>query len=224
MRFVDADDSHSVSGVRRTGFKEDYRLNWDSIGLHAFLILEGSTESEVSLGAESETAETLKQRIAETGDALIRNGYLSLPEPGIILHSIRFSELKQKGGFEVRGRPGVYAVYGWSTDGGDDTVYVPNAGNIIRLRVDITVEECPVMESKGLFHKHEEYSGYHKVTVPKGVPGIRSNSLYYTVDVNGYLYPFPDEVVAKGGSFYVRCPEGNLLRFYATDKEGIRIR
>ena len=224
MRFFETDDSHSVSGIRRAGTKGNYCLNWDSSGLQAFLVLMGNSESAVSLGPNVGNPDGLKKHIAMNQKALLNNRYLFLPQFGITAYVIKFSEMKQRGGFEVQERPGVYAVYGWSSDDAEESVFVPETGNIMKLTVEITIEQCPVMKLKGLFHKCEEYSGYHKVTVVRGVPDLESNLLYYTVDSNHYMYPFPNEIVSNGGSFYVKCAEGGTIKFGVINGDGIRIR
>ena len=78
-------------------------------------------------------------------------------------------------------------------------------------------------EKKGLFKKTDVYSGYHKITVKKGISGIKGD-LFYTVSSMPYRFPFPKEVLNKGGSFYVKCPEDGRIEFDTKNREGIRIR
>ncbi len=223
MRFVAADADHGINTIQRSGAMGDYHLNWNSVGLENFMIVVGKAKEDVLVDVNNIQTSKLYNLLLKSKSDLAIKDLLTFPEQDIYVYTISFAQLKQKGGFNVNGRPGVYAIYGYCVENDSYTIYVSD-NNTFNLKVDVNIIDVPVKKEKGLFKKTEYYAGYRKVTVEKGVKGLKGNSIYYTVNNGVYRYPFPDEVVINGGSFYVKCPEMGNLEFGTTNKEGISIR
>ena len=223
MIFKKGTDEYSVQSIRRTGASGDHSLTWESSGLEYFLVIVGDTSENVQISLDQSFPCQIREALWDAERQLLEEDSITFSNINVSVFKVSFSQLKQKGGFSANGRPGIYAVYGFVPDANECIVYV-SENNQMRFTVDVSIEDVPLTYSKGMFKKKEVYSGYHKVSIKSGVPGLKGNSLYYTVTKNNYKYPFPDEVVSDGGSFFVKCAENESVRFGTTNNDGIRIK
>lgn len=223
MKFVKADSSHNISAIQKSGSVGNYHLNWDSVGLELFIVAVGENSKDVSINVDNIAGNKLCSLLNEADmDLINRESIVSLSH-GLTIYAVTFAQLKQKGGFNVNGHPGVYAVYGCAVNNDSITVYVSEDA-VFRLSVEVNIDDAPVIKQKGLIRKVNYYAGYRKVTIQKGVRGLKGNSVYYTIDNEPYKYPLPDEIISNGGSFYVKCSETSNIKFDTNNKDGIRIR
>lgn len=222
MIFQKTTNECSIQSVRRTGSAGDHSLTWDSCGLEEFLVVIGDTEENVRISFDT-AASQIKEQLQNNEKQLLKQENITFSNIGVTVYRVSFAQLKKNGGFSANGRPGIYAVYGFVSNSSESTVYV-SENNCMRFTVDISIEDVPVTCLKGLLKKKKVYSGYHRVSIKSEIPGLKSGALYYTVAQNAYKYPFPEEIVSNGGSFFVKCAENENLRFGTTNNDGIRIK
>ena len=223
MNFIFADTNHDINTIQRSGSIGNYRLNWSSVGLENFMIVVGESTNDVFVDPNNVENSKLYNLLVDSEEELKTKDFLMFINDGIRVYTITFAQMKQRGGFNVNGTPGVYAIYGYKLEEDIFTFYV-SENNTFKLSVDVNIVDRPVLKEKGLLRKTQCYAGYRKVTVQNGVKGLKGNAIYYTVNNSIYRYPFPDEVLNDGGSFYVKCPETGTITFGTTNKDGIRIR
>lgn len=222
MQFFVTDDNHNISAVSRVGTSGNYNLHWDTRGLGAFLIIAGDTEAEVSLKEDADN--NLRETLNQNESSLFEQRRLKLDLKNTMAYIIDFAELRRKGGFALKERPGVYAVYGCDNKDGEWNIYIPERNNTIQHKIDIEIKVNPVMEEKGLFKKTPVYTGFCRVTIPRGIEGIGKGAIYYIVGANNYKYPVPQEIIAKGGSFFVKCANDEQVEFGTDNRDVIRIK
>lgn len=223
MNFIFADANHDINAIQRSGSIGDYHLNWNSVGLKNFMIVVGENVNDVLVDPNDVGNSKLYGLLVDAKSELKTKDLLVFANDGICVYTITFAQLRQRGGFNVNGKPGVYAIYGYTLEDDVFTFYV-STNNTFKLSVDVNIDDKPILKEKGLLKKVQYYAGYHKVTVQNGVKGLKGNSIYYTINNGVYRYPFPDDVLNNGGSFYVKCPETGSITFDTTNKDGIRIR
>ena len=218
MNFQITDNIHTISSISRKGTNGDYLLDWNSTGLQKFLVLVGKKECDVLL---NDNNEKLKDYISENINIILEKEEINIPENNISAFIVDFSTLKRCGGYNVKGRPGTYAVYGIDED--EMVVYIPQINNTFQIKIDIAIKDIPLKEEKGLFKKTQVYTGFHKVIIERGVSNIEKGALFYKVMGSDYRYPIPQEIIANGGTFFVKCTENEQIEFGTTDREGIKI-
>ena len=223
MIIQNSTEDKRVKNVRKTATAGENGITWDSTGLNDFIVLIGDSNERVVIKDEfSEVVDYLSSVQAE----LIEKEAVSIPTTSITAYRVSFAQLKQQGGFSANGKPGVYAVYGVDIKNGEMVLYVQE-NNLLQVAISITINIAPVYSSKrafGIFKTGEKYSGYKEISILKAVPGVSGNSLYYMVGSKPYKYPFPDDTVKNGGSFYVKCNENENITYSTINKEVIRFR
>lgn len=218
MEFRQTDTNHYIGSVSRKGSLGDYYLTWKAVGIENFLIIQGISREKVVIKGDEEIIKIIESNMEQ----LEEQGRLEISEAKLSMYLANFSELKRNGGFRVKEKPGIYAVYGIDLD--NHVIYTPESGNIFQLKIDIEIKCTPVMREKGLIKKKLEYSGYQEIQIVKGVKFIEPNSIFYTISENDYKYSVPNEVIREGEKFFVQCPRECKIEFYTNHRNGINIK
>lgn len=221
MQFLNVDQEHGVSGVSRTGSSGSYRLSWNSVGLNAFLVVSGRNMESLLLSPEK--GNHLSDLLEEEEYRISSQGSVDFMEEHVEVRVVEFSKMKQQGGFPIPERPRAYAVYGLEYEGEECRIYIPSGHNTFRFSVEVNLEDMPVRGEKGLFRKTPYYTGYHRIRLTKEIPDMEEGTVFYTVDSQPFRYPVPAEIMNKGGSFYIRCPENARIDFSSGNNSGVRI-
>lgn len=218
MEFRQTDTNHYIGSVSRKGSLGDYYLTWKAVGIENFLIIQGISREKVALNGNEELIKIIESNLEQ----LEERGRLEISEEKLSMYLANFSELKRNGGFRVKEKPGIYAVYG--IDLNNHFIYIPESGNTFQLKIDIEINCTPVMIEKGVIKKRQEYSGYQEIKIVKGVKFIEPNSIFYTVSENDYKYSIPNEVIREGKKFFIQCPRECKIEFYTNNRNGINIK
>lgn len=223
MEIIKEDDMHRVEGLKKEGISGNYRLNWEKKGIEQFLVVSAPNKNDVIL-CSNEKLNTLFDRISES---IINNRIITLDDTTFFY--INFSELRKNGGLSIKEKPGYYAVYGCNIENHSlkSIYYTFGKENIINISVDIKInQENSYKEVKkgllGLRGKEQIYTGYKRITVPKGINGISEYSVTYYAGNGKYAFPCPREVLENGGSFFIKADEKEDIRF-TSNNSGIRI-
>lgn len=221
MISVKSDSSKSIYNIGRAGAETDFRLNWTSRGFELFLVLSSTHSEDADLtGVQAgKILDTLNSVFEELRDDV------NLKHSDMRIRLVSFVQLKKNGGVQLEGEPGFYAVYGAErTDGQHITVYVDEGAttksHILRILRDIEVTEAPHMVQEGFLHKKSTYSGYHQISVKGPQAGLSGGVLNYSV--GPYTYPFPDEVLTRGGTFFVKMNEMDAIQI-TTENLGLNV-
>lgn len=218
MVFRQTDTNHYIGSVSRKGSLGDYYLTWKAVGIESFLIIQGISRRKVELNDNEELTKIVESNMGQ----LEEQGKLEISEEKLSMYLVNFSEFKRNGGFRVKEKPGIYAVYG--IDWNNHVIYMPESGNTIQLKIDIEINCKPVMVEKGFIKKKQEYSGYQEIKIVKGVKFIDPNSIFYTVSENDYKYFIPNEVIREGKNFFIQCPRECKIEFFTNHRNGINIK
>ena len=218
---ITTDALKGIYKLTKTGSQNTLRITWDSKGFELFLVLSSNTKENVDLTGPGK--DKITAFLSEHLSSVSENTKKKID--GITIQLVTFAQQKREGGLMLNGDPGWYAVYGVARTGIQDLdLYVDEAAtnpHLIKVMQDVEVEVEPYLIQKGgLFSKKQVYSGYHRISVKGPNKGMSEGALQYSV--GEYMYPFPDQIVNNGGTFYVKMAEDADLKVYSNN-EGIHI-
>ncbi len=221
MVSIATDASKGIFKLAKTGTQQDLHLNWTSEGFDLFLVLSSSSSEKVDLTSHGK--DDIIAFLADHLESMSDNTEKKVD--GTTVRLISFIQQKRDGGMVLNGDPGYYAVYGVARkDNRDIDIYVNDSASkshLVRVLRDIEIVETPHTIQKGVFlTKKTVYSGYHRVSVKGPNKGLSGGVLRYSL--GEYMYPFPDQIVAAGGSFFVKMDEKATL-IVSSDNEGLNI-
>lgn len=224
MITITYDKARSVYELSKTMQGAKHYLKWRSEGLTRFLVLFGGDVAAIDL-RNADAAQRLTEELEEHLDDLKTGGSCQLKRLNVRCTLFSRNEMMRDGGMAIKETPGNYTVYGIDLDGAEAPVIYtenPNAPlNLFTMTLDVPVEQTPVMTEKGFFKKTQVFSGYHRITLQKAFPELQGGVLMYTLA--DHKYPFPDEITANGGSFYVKADQHATIRFESKNR-GIQIK
>lgn len=221
------DSSKSIFSVNTSTVSGKHFLKWQSSGLSKFLILYGDNSNSVNLCFEERREVFSSLFLNDTFSELLTSKNVWFKKERIQVMLFSHDELKRDGGLIIKENPGVFAIYGFEYDGVQSPiVYIEKipeyAQNMLTKHVDIVIEDSAhYIEKRTLFKKNIVYSGYHAIVLTKPYPGLIGGVLKYRIA--DYCFPFPDDIVKNGGTFYVKAEEKIGLEF-VTSNPGIRIK
>lgn len=219
MNFLIENQNQNVSFLKKEGTAGDYRITWDRKGVNEFLVISAQTKQEVLVKNNVDLQETIS-RISRS----IKEN-LTMTIDGVSFYYVSFSELIKNGGLSIKERPGYYSVYACDIENNEiiNLYYSDNSEKTINISVDIEINQsdCNIEVKKSLFKKEIQYSGFKAINVPRGIKGIAENSVKYAV--SNYVFSIPNQVLEQGGTFYVKCPKEQSIRFLSSNN-GIRIK
>lgn len=218
---ITTDASKGIFRLAKTGAQQDLHLNWTSEGFDLFLVLSSNSADKVDL--TSLRRDNIIALLANQLESMSDNTEKKVD--GTTMRLISFVQQKRDGGMVLNGDPGYYAVYGADRKNNRDIdIYVNDSASkshLVRVLRDIELVETPHMIQKNVFlTKKTVYSGYHRVSVKGPNKGLSGGVLQYSV--GEYMYPFPDQIVAEGGTFFVKMDERATL-IVSSDNEGLNI-
>lgn len=224
MTTIIHDNQKSVYELVKVMQGAKHFLKWRSDGLAQFLVL-FSADAETICLQKAETAKAFSDGFEGCIDELIASRSCVIKRLGIRCMLFSRNEMMRDGGMMIKETPGNYAVYGIDYENAaQPTIYIekPEAPqNLFTMTLDVPVEQSPVMVEKGFFKKTLVFSGYHKVVLKKAFPELKGGVLMYTLDE--YKYPFPNEIVENGGTFYVKADQHATIRFESKNR-GVQIK
>lgn len=210
LEFI-TDEEKNVYGLEKIVLGQKLFLNWNSFGHTEFLLLFGENEHEVDLNKNMEFREMLEKNWQQ----LVNEKNCFIKRPRVQCSLFLYSDLKRNGGFQIKDNPGVYAVYGVNTVDGQGSIYIAGESvqpaNMFTMTIDITIETTPYQVKKGFLGRMQVYSGYQRISLNKVFPGMEGKALHYYI--NDYRYSFPNEIIQRGGAFFVKAPENAVIRF-----------
>lgn len=223
MNIKNEDANFHVEGLKKEGISGSYRLNWEKRGIDHFIVVSNPVKEKVILNKNQE----LNLLFDNIADRIINDFSITLNDTTFFY--ISFPELRKNGGLEIKEKPGYYAVYGCDVENNclKAIYFTPGTENIISISVDVKInQENFYIEIKkgflGIGKKESIYSGYKKITVPKGINGISEYSIKYFANKGKYIYSFPKYVLENGGSFFIKANENEDIQFKSNNL-GIRI-
>ena len=216
MLIIEPNDRQEVYGVERFPSNGRLLLRWTGDGLSDYFVISSPDKDAVILNAETEESfrAALESHVPELLEQ--RSSRLSDGKTACFLFSL--AELKRDGGLSIPDKPAYFAVYGARIGRSDLTVYYhpkPRTGHFFRNTVDVGLKDEAFCLMEGFLKKKPVYSGYRRVTLNPPRPALTGGILKYRL--NDYSYPFPDEIVRNGGSFFVAAPEDTPLAFESGD-------
>ena len=224
MISVTYNQGRSIYDLAKTMQGPKTYLKWRSDGLTHFLVLFGADVTAMDL-RDTQATHPLLDELFEHFDEFVSSKACNLKRLGIRCTLFTRNEMMRDGGMAIKETPGTYVIYGIDIENPDAPVIYtekPQASlNLFTVTLDVRVDQSPVTVEQGFFKKKAVFSGYHKITLAKPFPELQGGILQYTVEDE--KYPFPDEIVAKGGSFYVKADQHATIRFESKNR-GIHIK
>lgn len=220
---VEGNNNKSVYGIEKTLINGKTLLRWKSVGLSDFIVISSSSKEDVLITDDNKDA--FARAMEHISNELLGERVARVLESNTMFYIVSLDELKRDGGLQIKNMPSFFAVYGIINENNNLTVHYetkPYASNIFSMTIDVVIRDEEVFTEKhGLFKRGKEYSGYHRVTLSTPYPTLVGGVLKYNVD--GFSYPFPDEIVENGGSFYVSA-DINLDFSFESSNQGIIIK
>ena len=221
MEIKEYNKDFEVLNIRADNKEEHYSLNWKySNGkIIDYIVVFGHEFKDVIL----DNNERLKNELSNNSSLLLKNTVYSFDS--IKCYYLNFNQLIINGGFPIPYFPGYYAIYGCNID--EDkiiTIYNgDNESNIHEMNVQIEIQQSNYfLERKtGFFRKKEQcYSGYKKIQVNRGLPGIGTNVIKYKCNNIDFLFDIPQSIIedANGGIFFIKAAENEIIGFDSNNK------
>ncbi len=220
--------STDEKGIRRisrsTNINNEKMIDWDSPNIRNYLVIKGPKTEDILLTTDNNVGVAAAALLEKHEGQLMSAEKMQFSESGICIYTLNFAQKIQEGGFVTNGNPGTYAVYGVCEENGQTVIYI-SENNTIRYTLEIEVQDEPVYEYRGVFVRRKQYTGCHKLTIERGMPGIDPGTVYYSVsEVANVKYPIPSEVIARGGSIYIKCEENEKPDVGSVNVEGVSVR
>jgi hypothetical protein len=209
----------SITCVDQKDTNNKFLLNWLSVGYNEFIILNGPKRTDVLLNTNNPNLDDLILQLQNIKSNLRTACEIVLNTSHLYVYVLTFSELIKYGGLEIQGRPGVYAVYGFCREpNGKWNIYTNSReNNLFYMTVEITIKDSIVpAEKRGLFSKYIK-NEYHKIEINKGYPEVDADLIYYTIESYDFHYPIPEEILQRGGQFFIKSHENEIIRFKSND-------
>lgn len=223
MLKMESNTGKNVYGIEKASSNNKLFLKWKSTGLSDFLVMSSSLKEDVTISDENK--DQFISVIDRVKKELINERVVRLQDNNSTYYLVSLDELRRDGGLQIKNMPLYFAVYGIEIKQDDLTVYYEtksHASNIYSMTVDVVIKDEPYyVEKRSLFKKSNQYSGFHRVTVSTPYPTLVGGIIKY--NINGFTYPFPDEVIKNGGSFYVNA-DNNLNLHFESSNQGIIIK
>lgn len=214
MQFILESNEHNISLVRREGITGNYKLNCNSTGLNGFIVICANNKQDLVLHDN----QVLKDLIEHNSEQLALMKFVESKDISFSL--ITFAELMRNGGFNINNKPGFYTVYGCNIEGNSikTVFYSTTDERVVNITIDIEIhQENAFTEIRKLFRSEKQYSGYKKITIPKGVPSITESCVYYMTPDRKYRISVPLKVLKNGGSFFVASKKEDDVQFIKSD-------
>lgn len=216
-------DKKSVYSIEKITINEELFLRWGSSGFTNFIVISSTDKENVLI--TNDNKDVFINNIQQVSKELIAEKNANIPENNSMCYLTSLNELKRDGGLHIKNMPAFFAVYGFEKENEDFVIYCEAnsyASNVFSMTVDVFInDEAFFIEKSVLFKRKKEYSGYHRISMPTPNPMLVGGVLKYKI--NGYSYPFPDEVVKNGGSFFV-CADSNMNLHFKSNNPGIIIK
>lgn len=217
MLKIEPNTNKSIYSIEKTSLNNRIFLKWKSSGLSEFLVISSSSKEDLSITDSNK--EQFIDAITQVKEELLKEHIVRDSENDTVYYLVTLDELKRDGGLQIKNMPMHYAVYGIEINQNDFILFFDpkaNETNVYSMTVDVVIGDAPYyVEKRSLFRTNSQYSGFHRVTLSAPYPSLVGGILKY--NVNGFSYPFPDEVVKNGGSFFVNADSNSTLRFESSN-------
>lgn len=208
-------------------------LSWrsESPEITNYVVIFGTKRKAVSISNNEE----LKEALVENS-ALLKNNRTVVFESksyGTITCSyLNFVDLRTSK-FIVPSYPGYYMVYGCKINDNEITELYNGDGDsnsaIISVTFDVVKEKVYTEKKRGflglLKSSERVYSGYIKITVGNGYPGIGAGIIKYNCNKNRSVFSVPQKILESknGGAFYIKVPEEEPISIFTNNTDTVRL-
>lgn len=233
MEIREFNREYGITGLNKSMLDGRNKLAWNSESseITNYVVVFGAKIDAVLINKNEE----LRKHLTEDAFLLKNNRKIAFDSNmyGTITCSyLTFVDLK-KNGFFVPAYPGYYAVYGCKVDNNEITILYDGDGvNNLKMNsvtFDIVKTKVYTEGKKGLwpFGKKGEkiYSGYTRITVKNGYPGIGPGIIKYNCNRSRSVFSVPQKIIENknGGVFYVKSSEEESISLFTNNIDTVKL-